>query len=834
MQQNNKFSQNLEDVMSFSNEERNRIGNSSVHPEHLILALLRITNSSAMKILSSLNVNFTELKQKIEDYLKQAITTSNDEKYQNTNVLVMTARLEARAMNSNQTNTTHLLLSLMKQENNYVKELLSNIYGISYQQIQNQTPYIKNTGFSPLFNEDDDLEDEKPSNNNKPTDNIFKQKNTTSNRKNEGTPALNSFARDITLDAEQNKLDPMVGREAEVERIVRILSRRKKNNPVLIGEPGVGKSAIVEGLAIRIVEKQVSSVLYNKRIMALDLAGMLAGTKYRGQFEERLKAVMNELEENPHIILFIDEIHTLVGAGATSGSMDAANMLKPALSRGQFQCIGATTLNEYRQSIEKDGALERRFQKIIVEPTTEEETLQILKNIKSRYENHHQVKYTDKAIERCVELTQRYITDRHFPDKAIDALDEAGAHIRVSHFKQPEEITTLQKEIDELENLKKEAVKEQNYEEAAQIRHNIINLQEKLDTLLKEQNTINEDDRPLVDDDVMTQTISLMSGVPLQRLAESENERLLKMEDHLKDNIIGQDDAVKKIVRSIRRSRVGLKDPNKPIGSFMFLGPTGVGKTLLAKKLAENMFGSADSLIRIDMSEFMEKFSVSRLVGAPPGYVGYEQGGQLTEKVRRKPYSIILFDEIEKANPEVFNLLLQLLDEGFLTDGLGRKVDFKNTVVILTSNVGTRHLKDFGKSVGFSTNDNSGDKTYMENVLHKALNKTFAPEFLNRIDDIIIFNQLEKESITKIVNLEFAKLSTRMKNLGWEIQLSDAAKDFIIEKGYDKQYGARPLQRTMQKFIEDMLVEEILNNNISNNKQLTIIVSDNKETLTVE
>ncbi len=821
-----KFSSNFNDVLTFSKDECERLGSKKVLPEHLMLSLLRISNASAMTLLLKLKVDIESLKRSIEEYLKSSVSLDNQAFLadESSNVVIMTARLEARSLGSQQTNTTHLLLAFMKHNNSFTSSLFEQEYNITYSNIRDLVETKKNITMS-VF-DDDDTEDEKP----QKTGYSSKTANSNSDAKQGATPALNSFARDITRDAMENKLDPMVGREGEVERIVQILSRRKKNNPVLIGEPGVGKSAIVEGLALRIAERKVSSVLSDKRIMSLDLASMLAGTKYRGQFEERLKSVMNELEANPNIILFIDEIHTLVGAGATSGSMDAANMLKPALSRGKFQCIGATTLNEYRQSIEKDGALERRFQKVLVEPTNTEETLQILKNIKSRYEDHHQVKYSDDALLKCIELTERYITDRFFPDKAIDALDEAGAHTHVNSVQEPPEYKLYQEEIDDLEVLKKEAVVRQDFEIAAQYRYQILAAQEKLDSLKSQNLLIDPNERPIVEEDVMTRTVSLMSGVPLQRLAQSENERLLQMADKLHDSVIGQNDAVEKIVRAIRRSRVGLKDPNKPIGSFMFLGPTGVGKTLLAKRLAEYMFGSSDSLVRIDMSEFMEKFSVSRLVGAPPGYVGYEQGGQLTEKVRRKPYSIILFDEIEKANSEVFNLLLQLLDEGFLTDGLGRKVDFKNTVVILTSNAGTRQLKDFGKGVGFDLGITDGNTNYAESVLHKALNKTFAPEFLNRIDDIVIFNQLEKDSLLRIVDLEFSKLAKRMAGLGWNISLSDSAKDFLAEKGYDKQYGARPLQRAMQKYLEDMLVEEILLNKLTPGVHVEIVhvVDDSK------
>ncbi|MBQ1184691.1 MAG: ATP-dependent Clp protease ATP-binding subunit, partial [Muribaculaceae bacterium] len=623
------------------------------------------------------------------------------------------------------------------------------------------------------------------------------------------TPALDKYGNDMTKAAQEGKLDPVIGRENEIERLAQILSRRKKNNPVLIGEPGVGKSAIVEGLALRIVQRKVSRVLFNKRVVSLDMAGMLAGTKYRGQFEERIKAVLDELTKNPDIILFIDELHTIVGAGATPGSMDAANMLKPALSRGQVQCIGATTLDEYRQNIEKDGALERRFQKVMVEPTTPDETLEILRNIKDKYESHHNVYYTDEAIKACVNLTERYVSDRNFPDKALDALDEAGSRVHITNIVVPENIENLEKEIDKTTEAKLAAAKAQNFELAANLRDKESRQKEELEKAKQEWERQLDQDRQEVDEEKVAEVVAMMTGVPTQRIAQAEGARLLKMGDSLKGSIIGQDDAITKIVKAIQRNRIGLKDPNKPIGTFMFLGPTGVGKTHLAKKLAEYLFDSSDTLIRMDMSEYMEKFTVSRLVGAPPGYVGYEEGGQLTEKVRRRPYSVVLLDEIEKAHPDVFNLLLQVMDEGRLTDSLGRKIDFKNTILIMTSNVGSRQLKEFGGGIGFNTEIVTKDQAH--GVISKALNRVFSPEFLNRVDDIIMFDQLDKEAITQIIDIELKSFFARIEQLGFTLRLSDEAKNFIAEKGYDRQYGARPLKRAIQKYLEDELAELMLN-----------------------
>ncbi|GHT50863.1 ATP-dependent Clp protease ClpC [Bacteroidia bacterium] len=679
------------------------------------------------------------------------------------------------------------------------------------------------------FSEDEDDEEEDQFSNSK-------KKETTRNSstaKNSDTPVIDSFGTDLTKAAEENRLDPIVGRETEIERLAQILSRRKKNNPVLIGEPGVGKSAIVEGLASRIVQRKVSRVLFDKRVVNLDMASIVAGTKYRGQFEERIKAILNELAKNPNIILFIDEIHTIVGAGGASGSMDAANMLKPALARGEIQCIGATTLDEYRKNIEKDGALERRFQKVIVDPTTAEETRRILDNIKPKYEDHHNVVYTDEALDMCVKLTDRYVSDRNFPDKAIDALDEAGSRTHISNIVVPKAIEELEAQIEEVKQNKAHAVKSQNYELAAGYRDQQRQLELKLEAAQTKWDADLQENRQIVDGDKVAEVVAMISGVPVQRIAKAENQRLMEMDAILKANVIGQDEAVQKIVKAIQRNRIGLKDPNKPIGTFMFLGPTGVGKTHLAKKLAEYLFDSADTLIRVDMSEYMEKFTVSRLVGAPPGYVGYEEGGQLTEKVRRKPYSVVLLDEIEKAHPDVFNLLLQVLDEGRLTDSLGRRIDFKNTIVIMTSNIGTRQLKDFGRGIGFNTATTAADdKEYSRGVIQKALNKAFAPEFINRVDDIIMFDQLDKESIYKIIDIELKDFYKRLKNLGYKLDITEKAKEFIASKGYDVQFGARPLKRAIQKYLEDELAEMIIKSDLKEGDAITIDFDSENQKIT--
>lgn len=825
------FSDHLIEALGYSRGEMERLSCNVIFPNHVLLGLLSIENCSAVTLLKRLNVNIGELKTRLENITNIDVRTAQTGVlHSTTESLMLLANLEARIRKSDKVHTSHFVCAILHQNGTELVKIFNDL-GVTYEKYCNLTPDASKFRMGVSFDDDDDeLEDDDSS---MPRNNNNMNTATAASASNSNTPALDNFSRDLSKAAERGELDPVVGRECEIRRTIQILSRRKKNNPVLIGEPGVGKSAIVEGLAIRIANRQVSRALFGKRIVSLDLAAMLAGTKYRGQFEERLKSVMNELESNPDIILFIDEIHTIVGAGATSGSLDTANMLKPALSRGQFQCIGATTLSEYRQSIEKDGALERRFQKIIVEPTTAAETLMILQNIKGRYEDHHQVLYTDDAIEACVSLTERYISDRSFPDKAIDALDEAGSRMHLDNMKVPVEIEATENEITRYDALKREAVLRQDFELAAKYRDHVATLGANLELMKKEWLATSDANKIPVTADDISATISDMSGVPLQRIAENENSRLLRMAGELRGKIIGQDDAVDKVVRAIRRSRVGLKDPNRPIGSFMFLGPTGVGKTLLAKKLAEFMFGSADALVRIDMSEFMEKFSVSRLVGAPPGYVGYEQGGQLTEKIRRKPYSIVLFDEIEKADAEVYNILLQLLDEGFITDGLGRKVDFKNTVIIMTSNAGTRQLKDFGRGVGFDTGNSTNDQTYAQSVTQKALQKIFSPEFLNRIDEIIHFKQLDKADISRIIMLELEQLQVRCRNLGFELEVTQPAIDFIADKGFDRQYGARPLKRAIQTYLEDLLVESLLEKQFDNVAKIKVEVTSEADKLTL-
>lgn len=791
--------------------EMQRLHSRQIYPNHIISAILRQTDSTAYTILLKLETDIPKLQKAMDDMACPESDNGNPGTFhRTTESLILLSQLEARSMKSEEVHTYHIFLAALHKTDTEVGKILQ-ANGITYEQYKQAIASLHQTqmglsAFDDNDEDDDGLAEQRPDGPPKV------QIRTTAGKNQSGTPALDNFSYDLSAAAERGELDPVVGRDIEIQRTIQILSRRKKNNPVLIGEPGVGKSAIVEGLAIRIANRSVSRALYGKRIVSLDLAAMLAGTKYRGQFEERLKSVMNELENHPEIILFIDEIHTIVGAGATSGSLDTANMLKPALSRGKFQCIGATTLDEYRQSIEKDGALERRFQKIIVDPTTQEETLQILHNIKKRYEDYHQVTYSDEALEACVRLTGRYISDRYFPDKAIDAMDEAGSRMHLDNLRVPSEIEALEKRIAEFDSLKRESVLRQDFELAAKYRDQAATLGADLERM--KNRWLSSDDNikvPVTANDINI-TISNITGIPIQRIAENENQRLLRMGSDLRSQVIGQDEAVDKVVRAIRRSRVGLKDPNRPIGSFMFIGPTGVGKTLLAKKLAEFLFGSADALVRIDMSEFMEKFSVSRLVGAPPGYVGYEQGGQLTEKIRRKPYSVVLFDEIEKANAEVYNILLQLLDEGFMTDGLGRKVDFKNTVIIMTSNAGTRQLKDFGRGIGFNTGES--DNKYAQSVTEKALSRTFAPEFLNRIDEIIYFNGLNHDDIRKIIDLELGKLYKRSTELNISLSVTEVAKNHLASKGYDKQYGARPLQRIVQTEIEDLIVEALIDNRL--------------------
>ena len=800
---NSKYSQHLLRVLKYSADEAGRLGNATVSPEHLLLSLLRIDNATAVGILRTLHVDMSALKARIENAIRVDGAVPSDITFDaNATRVIKLIDLEQRAMAAGEADTRHLLLAILKCGEGIVCEAL-NEQGVTYDAVRAKVSERRDVRMGAVFNDEDDTEDEKP------TSKSATQTTAGTPKNSSDTPVLDSFGKDITKAAIEDKLDPIVGREKEIERVVQILSRRKKNNPVLIGEPGVGKSAIAEGLALRIVQRKVSRVLFGKRVVALDMASIVAGTKYRGQFEERMKSILNELEKNPNIILFIDEIHTIVGAGGASGSLDAANMLKPALARGEIQCVGATTLNEYRQSIEKDGALERRFQKIMVEPTTKEETLQILENIKFRYEDHHQVTYSPEALAACVDLTARYISDRAFPDKAIDALDEVGSRMHIRNLHVPAHIEALEQQIEDKNREKNALVASQKYEMAAECRDVIRQMSEQLEQAKQAWMQSSANERITVSADDVATTVAMMSGVPVQRIAQAESERLLQMKETLQRQVIGQDAAIAKIVRSIQRSRVGLKDPNRPIGSFIFLGPTGVGKTCLAKRLAEIMFGSADAIIRVDMSEFMEKFSVSRLVGAPPGYVGYEEGGQLTEKVRRKPYSIVLLDEIEKAHADVYNMLLQVLDEGHLTDSLGRKIDFKNTIIIMTSNVGTRQLKEFGHGVGF-VQPNASSEQYAQGVIQKALSKTFSPEFLNRIDDVIIFEQLNRDAICKIIDLELDNVYKRVGNIGLTLHLTDEAKNFLADKGYDVQYGARPLKRAIQNYLEDPLAEYLL------------------------
>ena len=836
----NNYTKRLFDVLQYSREEAVRLQSNFIGPEHLMLGILRDGDGKAFNMLTDLNANLSLIKRKIEQNIKNI----SDDGYDNEEIAVTKetervlrmSMLEARLFKENETGTEHLLLALLKDDNNIAAHILNeeNIdYKVIYNTLINGTEM---KSFDEEFEElrdgftddDDDDDDDNFTGKKDPGRSSSGSQGSAQPKSPNDTPVLDNFGSDMTRAAMENRLDRIVGREKEIERLAQILSRRKKNNPVLIGEPGVGKSAIVEGLALRIVQRKVSRILFDKRVISLDMASVVAGTKYRGQFEERIKAILNELSKNPNIILFIDEIHTIVGAGAASGSMDAANMLKPALARGEIQCIGATTLDEYRKNIEKDGALERRFQKIIVDPTTKEETLQILQNIKDRYEEHHNVIYTSDALKACVSLTDRYISDRNFPDKAIDALDEAGSRVHISNIVVPKNIEDLEKKIEETKAEKVAAVKSQNFELAASFRDKERQYLLQLEAAKTRWEEELHESRETVDEDKVAEVIAMMSGVPVQRIAKAENLKLIEMAEVLKSKVVGQDDAVQKVVKAIQRNRVGLKDPNKPIGTFMFLGPTGVGKTYLAKKLAEYLFDSGDALIRIDMSEYLEKFAVSRLIGAPPGYVGYEEGGQLTEKVRRKPYSVVLLDEIEKAHPDVFNLLLQVLDEGRLTDSLGRQIDFKNTILILTSNIGTRQIKEFGHGVGFNTQvAGETDKDFTRSVIQKALNKAFAPEFLNRIDDVVMFDPLDKESIHKIIDIELDGLYKRVNNIGYQLVLTDEAKDFIASKGYDVQFGARPLKRSIQKYLEDEMAEMIIRATVSEGD--TIFVDFDKE-----
>ena len=827
---NNQFTQRVSDIIMYSKEEANRLRNSYIGPEHLLLGLIREGEGKAIEILFNLQINLQDIKNQLEAIVKN--NAENDTTYdenisfnEKASKVLKLCILEAKLLRNIAADSEHILLAIMKIKDNAAFHVLES-NGVTYEKIKLtlQPDTHAGLGFSEDEDEDEDIR-QSPSGN---KSNAAQQQARPAQKKPANdTPVLDNFGTDMTKAAEEGKLDPVVGRVKEIERLAQILSRRKKNNPILIGEPGVGKSAIVEGLALRIVEKKVSRILFDKRVIALDMTAVVAGTKYRGQFEERIRSILNELKKNPNIILFIDEIHTIVGAGSAAGSMDAANMLKPALARGEIQCIGATTLDEYRQNIEKDGALERRFQKVIVEPTTAEETLQILKNIKDKYEDHHNVNYTDAALEACVKLTDRYITDRNFPDKAIDALDEAGSRVHLTNITAPKEIEEQEKLIDEMKSLKNEAVRLQNFELAASYRDKEKEYTNQLDTLKEEWEKSLKENRETVDDEQIAEVVSMMSGVPVQRMAQAEGMKLLGMKDDLLSKVIGQDKAIATLVKAIQRSRVGLKDPNKPIGTFMFLGPTGVGKTHLAKELAKLMFGSADALIRIDMSEYMEKFTVSRLVGAPPGYVGYEEGGQLTEKVRRKPYSIVLLDEIEKAHPDVFNILLQVMDEGRLTDSYGRTVDFKNTIVIMTSNIGTRQLKEFGKGIGFAAQVRTDDKEYSRSVITKALNKSFAPEFINRLDEIITFDQLDLDALTRIIDIELKGLYSRVKNIGYKLVIDEDAKKFVATKGYDVQFGARPLKRAIQNNLEDGISELILGSEMAAGD--TIKVSYDKE-----
>jgi ATP-dependent Clp protease ATP-binding subunit ClpC len=832
-----KFSQRIKDVLTYSKEEAIRLGNKEIGPEHLFLGILREGEGVAINVLISLRVNLYELRKDIEATLAPAgpvkvTETDNIPLLKSSERVLKLVYLEAKSLKNTTIDTGHLLLAIIKDEDSIISRVLYE-HNISYDKVKKEIlkEREENTESEEISSEFPHEEDDTGSSFGPGKGGSSEQ----SSKSSSDTPVLDNFGIDLTKAAEEDRLDPIVGREREIERLAQILSRRKKNNPILIGEPGVGKSAIAEGLAMRIVQRKVSRVLFGKRVVTLDLASIVAGTKYRGQFEERMKAILNELSKTSDIILFIDEVHTIVGAGGATGSLDAANMLKPALARGDIQCIGATTLDEYRQHIEKDGALERRFQKVMIEPTTTEETVNILNNIKERYEDHHNVTYTPEAIEACVKLTNRYITDRHLPDKAIDALDESGSRVHISNIIVPQKILDLERQFEETKKEKIKAVKNQNFEKAASFRDKE---KEYLDLLEEEKLKWEQEltrNREVVDEEKVAEVVAMMTGVPVQRIAQAEGERLLKMKDELKGRVVGQDEAIQKVVRSIQRNRAGLKDPNKPIGTFIFLGPTGVGKTQLAKVLAQYLFESTDNLIRLDMSEYMEKFTVSRLVGAPPGYIGYEEGGQLTEKVRRKPYSVVLLDELEKAHPDVFHILLQVLDEGQLTDSLGRRVDFRNTIVIMTSNIGTRQLKDFGQGVGFTTKAKQQEiNEYAKSVIQNALKKHFAPEFLNRLDDVVVFNALTQQDIFEIIDIELKGLFDRIYTLGYEIKLSAAAKEFIAEKGYDVQFGARPLKRAIQKYLEDPMAEIIIKSNLKEGDVISVGFNKKKEEITMK
>ncbi len=826
------FSPKVKEVISNSREEALRLGHDHIGIEHLLLGLIRQQESDAIRVLESLDVDIYKLRLSIEDAVKEKVshpnyTAGNIPLTKQAEKVLRITMLEAKLLNSQEIDTEHLMLSILKNKENIAAQILRQ-FEIDYELFKTELEFMRGeitASERDRGDEDDAFEEDRPS---RPPS---KGKGNSKSK----TPVLDNFGRDITKLADDGKLDPIVGREVEIERVSQILSRRKKNNPILIGEPGVGKTAIVEGLALRINQRKVSRVLFDKRLVMLDLAALVAGTKYRGQFEERMKAIMGELEKNRDVILFIDEIHTIVGAGGATGSLDASNIFKPALARGELQTIGASTLDEYRQYIEKDGALDRRFQKVLVDPPSEEETVNILQNIKNKYEEYHNVDYSDDAIEACVSLSTRYITDKFLPDKAIDVMDEVGARVHLKNIHVPPTIVELETKIEEVKKEKNQVVKKQKYEEAARLRDSEKNLLDELNTAKKKwENEVKEERHPVNDEDI-AEVVAMMTGIPVKRVAQSESKRLMNMNDDLQKVIIGQDEAIAKITKAIQRNRVGLKDPKKPIGSFIFLGPTGVGKSELAKALARYLFDNDETLVRIDMSEYMEKFSVSRLIGAPPGYVGYEEGGQLTEKVRRKPYSVILLDEIEKAHPDVFNILLQVLDDGQLTDGLGRKVDFKNSLIIMTSNIGVRQLKDFGAGIGFSTSaQEEGADDYAKSVIQKALKKTFSPEFLNRIDDVVIFNSLDQQHIHQIIDLALKDVYGRLENLGYTIELTDDAKDFLAEKGYDPQFGARPLHRAIQNYMENPLAEEILNGNPKPGDLLFIDFDKKEEKITIK
>ncbi|WP_299782499.1 ATP-dependent Clp protease ATP-binding subunit [uncultured Formosa sp.] len=833
------FSPRVKDVIAYSKEEALRLGHDFIGTEHLMLGLLRDGNGKAINILNALDIDLNHLRRKVE-ILSPASPTltaiSNEKKNlhltRQAERALKTTFLEAKLFQSNSINTAHLLLCILRNENDPTTKLLNKLK-VDYDNVKEQFKFMITNDDNYIDPKAESFQDDGIGEDDAAKDNLFSTPTGKTNKKSK-TPVLDNFGRDLTAMAEEGKLDPVVGREKEIERVSQILSRRKKNNPLLIGEPGVGKSAIAEGLAIRITKRKVSRILFNKRVVTLDLASLVAGTKYRGQFEERMKAVMNELEKNDDIILFIDEIHTIVGAGGATGSLDASNMFKPALARGEIQCVGATTLDEYRQYIEKDGALERRFQKVIVEPTTVEETIEILNNIKDKYESHHNVNYTPEAIEACVKLTNRYMTDRFLPDKAIDALDEAGSRVHITNINVPKQIIELEKELETVRETKTSVVKKQKYEEAAKLRDDEKRLEKELAVAQEKWEEDTKQHREMVTEDNVADVVSMMTGIPVNRIAQTESNKLALLPELIKGKVIGQDEAVSKVVKAIQRNRAGLKDPNKPIGSFIFLGQTGVGKTQLAKVLAKQLFDSEDALVRIDMSEYMEKFAISRLVGAPPGYVGYEEGGQLTEKIRRKPYAVVLLDEIEKAHPDVFNMMLQVLDDGFLTDSLGRKIDFRNTIIIMTSNIGARKLKDFGTGIGFGTaSQKSQEAANTRSVIESALKKAFAPEFLNRIDDVIVFNTLEKEDLNSIIKIELDKLLLRIKDLGYDLQLSEKATSFIAEKGFDKQYGARPLKRAIQKYVEDALAEKIITSKIHEGDVILMDLDETNQELVI-